>query len=246
MTLSAPDPVAELEELKSYLGPRYDHAKLQRSQRAVEEELASVRSEGELYRSSEAYLYDLTVFAMSKTKEPYLATIAKHVPIGARVLDYGCGIGSDGLRLLDAGYRVAFADFDNPSVEYLRWRLKRRGLTAEIFDLDRRAIPSDFDLAYAFDVIEHVDEPFDFLSTMERLAGCVLVNFLEPDPDETSLHRTLPVHRLVRHAATRRLVHYGVYHGRSHLVLYESASAGAIARLRSTFRIAHGRIARRR
>ena len=92
---------------------------------------------------------------MTGTKLPYLRELARHVPPGSRLLDYGCGIGSDGLLLLEAGYRVEFADFDNPSTEFLRWRLERRGLDAPVHDLDKE-VPDGFDAAYAFDVIEHV------------------------------------------------------------------------------------------
>jgi SAM-dependent methyltransferase len=222
--LIATDADAELAELKEYLGDAYDQRRLERWEEEVNEELARADSEAELYRSSEAYLYNLTAFAMSATKDPYLEELARHVPAGARLLDYGCGIGSDGLRLIEAGYDVAFADFDNPSVRYLRWRLERRGLDARIFDLDREQ-PSGFDLAYAFDVIEHVDDQFEFLRRMEAAAERVLVNFLDDEAADADnpLHRDMPIGRLIRHAARRGLVTYTVHHGRSHLVLYASA-----------------------
>jgi 2-polyprenyl-3-methyl-5-hydroxy-6-metoxy-1,4-benzoquinol methylase len=236
---------SELDELKEYLGARYDERRLRGHQRAVEQELEEFGDERRLYRESQAYLYDLTVFALSETKAPYRAALATAIPAPARVLDYGCGIGSDGIRLIGEGYAVAFADFDNPSVEYLRWRLRRRGLACEIFDLDVPSdIPSGFDLAYAFDVIEHVDDPFSFLGRMESLARHVMVNFLEPDPDETSLHHALPLRGLLRHVARHRVLHYGVYHGRSHLVLYESAPGSWAQRVRSRLRLAaRGRFA---
>ena len=126
-TLPELDPERELAELKAYLGDAYDHTRLERWQETVNEELEQIGDEQQLYRSSQAYLYNLTAFAMSATKDPYLEMLCAHLPAGARVLDYGCGIGSDGLRLIEAGYEVAFADFANPSVEYLRWRLARRG-----------------------------------------------------------------------------------------------------------------------
>src|SRR5438132_3672549 len=107
---------------------------------------------------------------MSPTKLPYLRALTRIVPAGARVLDYGCGIGSDGLMLLEAGYRVEFAEFDNPSAAYLRWRLERRSVDAPIHDLDGGHVPGGFDAAYAFDVIEHVREPYLFLQEMERRA----------------------------------------------------------------------------
>src|SRR4051794_31116512 len=169
------------------------------------------------------YLYNLTVFAMSRTKEPYLADLTDLVPPGARVLDYGCGIGSDGLALLEAGYEVGFADFANPSVEYLRWRLRERGFDARVFDLDASPPPAGWDAAFSFDVIEHVDDPFVFLGRLEELAAMVVVNFLEPAPHEPDIHQhELPIAALLDHAARRRLRRYRVYHGRSHLVLYGS------------------------
>jgi SAM-dependent methyltransferase len=231
----------ELAELREYLGANYDPSLLQGSARAVQEERERLGSEDELYRVSQAYLYDLTVFAMSETKRPYLDVLRRNVSSGANVLDYGCGIGSDGLRLLEQGYQVAFADFDNPSTRYLRWRMERRGLHAPIYDLDSDDLPYDFDAAYSFDVIEHVDDPFALLVELECRSQLVLVNFLEDeDEDENALHRELPLQELIEHAASRQLRHYGVYHGRSHLVLYEAGASGG---LRSRVALWRGRAA---
>ena len=238
-------PEREREELREYLGDRYDEARLRQYQRTLDEEWAACGDEAAFYRESEAYLYNLTAFAMTGTKDPYLRELVRHVEPGARVLDYGCGIGSDGLVLLEAGYRVEFADFDNPSIGYLRWRLRRRGLEAPIHDLDAN-VPGGFDAAYAFDVIEHVDDPFAFLGEMESRAALVEVNFLEPEPGDQDLHRELPVRRLVTHAARRRLVAYRVLHGRSHLVLYRPEPAGLAGWAASLLRLARGRVAARR
>lgn len=216
----APDPERERAELRAYLGDAYDERRLQLYDHQLEEEFARIGDEQLLYRTSEAYLYNLTAFAMTGTKVPYLELLAEHLPPPARVLDYGCGIGSDGLLLLEAGYDVAFADFANPSTRYLRWRLEHRGFDAAIFDLDQGPPPGGFDVAFAFDVIEHVDDPFAFLARMEEQAAHVLVNFLEPVPGETGLHRALPVDALVAHARARGLRAHEVLHGRSHLVLY--------------------------
>jgi SAM-dependent methyltransferase len=216
-----PDPAREERELRAYLGAAYDRGRLERYEDQLEEELARIGDEQRLYRSSEAYLYNLTAFAMTPTKEPYLKELRRAVRAPARVLDYGCGIGSDGLRLLEAGYRVAFADYANPSTEYLRWRLAHRSLEAPIYDLDAGAVPSGFDLAFAFDVIEHVADPFAFLGELEGRARLILVNLLEPLPDETELHHELPIAELLEHVAARGLRRHGLHHGRSHLVLYE-------------------------
>jgi 2-polyprenyl-3-methyl-5-hydroxy-6-metoxy-1,4-benzoquinol methylase len=176
---------------------------------------------------------------MTRTKEPYLNDLAALVPPGARVLDYGCGIGSDGLLLLEAGYEVGFADFANPSTEYLRWRLRKRGLDAPVYDLDAGGPPAGWDAAYAFDVIEHVADPFAFLAEIEGLARMVIVNFLAPRRSDPAVHRELPVAALVRHAAARRLRRYRRYHGRSNLVAYEPGQGSALV---AWARITSGRI----
>ena len=155
---------------------------------------------------------------------------------GERLLDYGCGIGADGLRLLEDGYRVEFADFDNPSVAFLRWRLEQRGFDTIVYDIEND-IPGGFDVAYCFDVLEHVDDPIEVLERLESLAGIVVVNFLEPaphDPDDSHLHRPLPIAELLDRCARHGLLHYSRHYGRSHLVAYRSQpSHGAIRQVRS-------------
>jgi SAM-dependent methyltransferase len=238
-------PERERDELRAYLGADYDEARLRRWQEVLEEERREIGDEATLYRTSEAYLYNLTAFAMSGTKIPYLRALTRRVPSGASVLDYGCGIGSDGLMLLEKGYRVAFADFDNPSTRYLRWRLGRRGLRASVYDLDRDEIPGGFDAAYAFDVIEHVDDPVRLLAEMESRAGLVAVNLLEEDPSDTPLHRRLPIGELTQRTARFRLLDYSRHHGgRSHLLLYVPQHTRGLARLRSRATRARGRLGR--
>ena len=161
------DAVDDLAELREYLGPRFDESKLENWEQGVEAELAEVGDESELYRSSEAYLYNLAVFAISGIKHPYLEALERVVPPGAGSSTTGAASAPTALRLLERGFDVAFADFDNPSTRFLRWRLERRGCDAPVYDLDRDPIPPGFDAAFAFDVIEHVDDPLAMLERME-------------------------------------------------------------------------------
>ena len=235
------DPAREEAELRAYLGEAFDRSRLVGWQEHLEAEAREVGDEQRLYRTSEAYLSNLTAFAMTGTKAPYLDAVLGAVPRGARVLDVGCGIGSDGLALLEAGLRVEFADFANPSTAYLRWRLARRGLDAPVHDLDAGPLPGGFDLAYAFDVLEHAADPFALLGAMEGAARLVCVNALETSPDETVLHRELPVRDVVARAARRRLRVYRRLHGgRSHLLVYDVRRAGGPARWLSLWRAARG------
>ncbi len=238
------DPAREEAELRAYLGDRYSRDRLERNQELLDTELARAGDEAALYRTSEAYLYNLTVFAMSATKLPYLEALVRAVPPGARILDYGCGIGSDGLLLLEAGYRVEFADFANPSTAYLRWRLERRSLHAPIHDLDGD-VPGGFDAAYAYDVIEHVPDPGALLRELESRAVLVEVNLLEFEPNEQELHYELPIRGMLRHVARRRLERYRILHGSSHLVLYRPQEVGELRELANLAAIAFVRARRR-
>ncbi|MCW3039568.1 MAG: putative S-adenosylmethionine-dependent methyltransferase [Solirubrobacterales bacterium] len=222
------DPDSEAAALRAYLGAEYDHQRLVHYEAQLEDELAELGDEQALYRRSQGYLYNLTAFAMTGTKDPYRAWIDELFPSGGRVLDVGCGIGADGLALMRGGHAVTFADFDNPSVAYLRTRLAALSADvaarARIVDLDRDALPAGHDLAYAFDVLEHVEDPFALLASMEAAAGLVLVNLLEPEPGETALHHELPLRDLLDHVTARGLIRYRRFHaGRSHLLLYRGA-----------------------
>lgn len=249
---AVPDLVIDVEreqvELREYLGDAYQHERLMHYEPQLERELSELGGdEQRLYRTSEAYLYNLTAFAMTGTKRPYLQELVRLVPPPARLLDFGCGIGSDGLLLAELGYDVEFADFANPSTRYLAWRLERRGMRAQIHDLDSVAAPTGFDVVFAFDVIEHADDPFALLATLEGSAELVVVNFLESEPGETRLHNPLPLAALRSHVAARGLRRYHRYHfGRSHLVAYAPRSRGPLHRIRGQLVLARGRLEARR
>lgn len=224
---------ADLQELREYLGDAFDIDLLRGHVAAVDNEEIGAADEATFYRTSRMYLYDLTAFAMTGTKRPYFENLRNFVSPGSRVLDYGCGIGADGLRLLADSYDVSFADFANPSTEYLRWRLNRRAIDAPVFDIDKDSIPAGFDAAYSIDVIEHVDDPFAFLAELERRADVVMVNLLEPDPNDTHLHKPLPIRALLDRAHALGILRYRVYYERSHLVIYRTKRPGTRGRTRS-------------
>jgi GT2 family glycosyltransferase/2-polyprenyl-3-methyl-5-hydroxy-6-metoxy-1,4-benzoquinol methylase len=223
----------DLDELRAYLGDRFDLEQLQGHRRALDAEEEEAADEATFYRTSEVYLYDLTAFALAGTKRPYLNDLRHFTPPGSSLLDYGCGIGTDGLRLLAEGHRVSFADFANPSTEYLRWRLAQRGSDAPVYDIDLDEVPSGFHAAFSLDVIEHVEEPFDFLDRLERRADIVMVNLLELDADDTHLHKPLPISAILDHAASLGILRYRRYYGRSHLVIYRTRRPGLRGRARN-------------
>jgi hypothetical protein len=82
----------------------------------------------QFFRSTLFYLSNLVIWHRSGHRPPY---VAESLPLLRRlhaqaICDFGCGIGSDGLQFLAAGYQVAFCEFDNPASRFLRWRLQQR------------------------------------------------------------------------------------------------------------------------
>ena len=229
MVVNAQSWTDEWQELAEYLGSEFQPAKTVGTDRLVAEEYRTFRSEEDFYRGAQSYLYDLTAFSVSRTKEPYRSAIRCLLPRGASLLDYGCGIGSDGLKFIAEGYDVSFADFASPSTEYLNWRLRRRHLNSPIHTLDSLIEDRQYDLVYAFDVLEHVSDPRTLLSRIERLGRYVAVNFITDGPsDRFPMHHEHDWEALERWIAERMkvLLCINVY-SNSRLVIYATDSAGA-------------------
>jgi SAM-dependent methyltransferase len=88
-------------------------------------------------------------------------------PPPARVIDVGCGVGTYGRGLLDAGYDWQGIEIDAADCA----ELARRGLPHQ--QTDGRTLPfadSSFDAALCLDVLEHIDKPEAFLREVSRVA----------------------------------------------------------------------------
>lgn len=170
-----------MTELQEYLGSRFDPERAEHHRPAMAEDWrrANPRTPAEIldfYRSSEGYLYNLTGWHGEKERcgrTAGLITYAFRHGV-TTVLDYGCGIGEDGLWLAEAGCCVTFADVECPSLEYLRWRIRRRGLESqcrvEVLDGSRPEVPGHWDLGICLDVLEHLVEPLPVVEFLTRSA----------------------------------------------------------------------------
>lgn len=95
---------------------------------------------------------------------------------GKKVLEIGCGIGTDTINFARAGAIVTAVDLSDKSLELARIR-------AEIFDLDinfhqgdvenlSKVIPVDeYDLVYCFGVIHHTPHPEKAIDEMRNFMG---------------------------------------------------------------------------
>ena len=163
-------------ELRAFLGDKYDSGK-DESELIRQWSAAPRRSREEVeefYRSADAYLYDLTRWHASY-RFPYADVVCDFAwRFGFKhLLEFGCGIGTDGLKLIQRGFDVSFYDFRNPSTEYLKWRLEQRSLKSRIYYAGEDDLP-DNDLTFAIDVIEHVLDPAKVLAEIARRTKAVV------------------------------------------------------------------------
>jgi SAM-dependent methyltransferase len=104
------------------------------------------------------------VRAIPGTHERVIETVLRHVSRGGRALDLGAGSGALAERLQQAGFHVVAADLTNYfelDSEFVQLDLNDPG-----FD---RGLSSGFDLITSVEVIEHLESPFAFLRSIERL-----------------------------------------------------------------------------
>ena len=116
-------------------------------------------------------------------------------PAGSRVLEVGCGVGSQTITLARRSPQALFNSIDiNPdSIAAARQRITRAGLrNVEFLQADLRTLPFDsgcFDHLFICFVLEHLAQPVEVLVSLQRLlkpGGTVTV--IEGDHGSTYFH----------------------------------------------------------
>ncbi len=155
----------------------------------------------EFYRSTDGYLYNLTRWHAAN-RFPYAETIGDFAARYGlkRLLDYGCGTGTDGLKLLERGFEVTFCDFRNPSMDYLKWRLAKRGKKANLIYVGEDELPQN-DLTFAIDVIEHVVDPAGTLKMLASRTKALVPHF--PITTQKDKH---PMHFHLKKSELRKVI----------------------------------------
>ena len=117
------------------------------------------------YRNCKEYLWDLSGWHASPAKRrqnrEYVASIKEKYPDARTILDYGCGIGENGLMMAKAGYEVTLVDFDTNSFKFAKFRAKNysdnvKFLTFDEFRANLKDYKEKFDLVLCLDVLEHL------------------------------------------------------------------------------------------
>lgn len=86
------------------------------------------------------------------------------------ILEIGCGIGTDAIALKLANYNISVLKNDNYSFDFFEYRLKIRKLNLNIV----KNINKQYDCIMFFDVIEHVFDPYKFLTEITKYTKSVL------------------------------------------------------------------------
>ncbi|MEQ9460272.1 MAG: methyltransferase domain-containing protein [Phycisphaeraceae bacterium] len=97
---------------------------------------------------------------------------------GKRVLEIGCGIGTDSISFAQAGAHVTAVDLSEASLNLTRQRAeifnvrdRVRTIHANAEELDTVLKPEPFDLIYSFGVIHHTPHPDNALCALRRFTG---------------------------------------------------------------------------
>lgn len=112
----------------------------------------------------EAYLKTL-MYTSVKRRGPILRTILMETT-NSKCLDFGSGVGTHVIALLENINTVDILDVDGPLRDFTQKRIKRRGFKVKILNNDTILMPNRYDLVICTDVLEHVYDPVSDLKRM--------------------------------------------------------------------------------
>ncbi|MCI0651554.1 MAG: class I SAM-dependent methyltransferase [Planctomycetes bacterium] len=238
------DPRAScLEELSLYTGKTHEEVE-RLCKSALEDErrawyAADRRTQAglrEFYDRCEAYLFELMSWhALQDGTAP--AWNARLIDVARRFraksyLDFGGGIGTNGILLAREGLEVTVADVSSVLQAFARWRFAKRGLAGSFLDLNAEKIPREsYDLISAIDVLEHVPDPISTLRELrDALApgGILVFDVIASKPDANRpfhlLRSKFPIRARTRALGFARVESFQKY------IVYRKVTRGSLAR----------------
>lgn len=103
---------------------------------------------------------------------------ARRFVVGKSVLDVGCGTGYGCRFIAEGARRVVGIDRDSDVLAYCRHHYSSSNIEYKYADASTLSLEEIFDVAIAFQVIEHLADPADFLARLKktvRPGGTILI-----------------------------------------------------------------------
>lgn len=133
---------------------------------------------------------------------------------GARLLDFGSGVGVAGQLFATLGYDVTLADVSSPLLEFARWRLERRDVKAAYVHLPARLPAASYEVINALDTLTHVPDMAQTareLHAATRPGGYLVTNFETRRPSDRNrwhlYHDDLPLRWAIERAGYVPVAH---------------------------------------
>ena len=93
---------------------------------------------------------------------PLVADVAaRYCPIGAKLLEIGCGEGRDARELLAQGYDLTATDVSPEAISFCRDAMPEHAARFQLLDCLRDTLPARFDMVYAVAVVHMLVEDGD-------------------------------------------------------------------------------------
>lgn len=165
---------AIVDELVAFTGEdrRVVRAKMEetvfRTARLFNERASTPR---QFYEDSDAYLYELASYEKDELRLKLASLLGRSME-GRHVLEYGCGIGSFAIMLVNERLKVTACDISRKNLQFLQFRVDRRDWSDRLMVMPPEAAltPVDFyDVVTCQHVLEHVGDPVDTLRQFYRV-----------------------------------------------------------------------------
>lgn len=127
------------------------------------------------------YYKGLLIRADYNLHAQYAEEIQKRLPKGSKILDFGCGQGALSMRLKDLGYDVTAADQnieDFKAQGEIPYYPVNFNSSEEVNNFLSK-FEGSFDAVLGVEVIEHVENPWEYLRNLKRLVkqeGLILIS----------------------------------------------------------------------
>jgi 2-polyprenyl-3-methyl-5-hydroxy-6-metoxy-1,4-benzoquinol methylase len=138
------------------------------------------------YNSTESWSYDLLWYSYLQTlgyavpNHVIAADWLPAAPAGARLLDFGSGVGVTAQLFAALGYEVTLADLSETLLGFAHWRLDRRNVPATYLHLPADLPHGAYDVVIALDTLAHVPDAAQTarqLYAATRPGGYLITNF---------------------------------------------------------------------